>query len=111
MLSPDVANGTAAFLSENGRNKIQRFVVWVLLFIILLRFSFTWANTFAGTSLPRIGSIGFTAIFATFSILHAAGLLGWRRSLLFLLICFVASWCFETAGVATGLVYGAYHYG
>jgi len=56
------------------------------------------------------GSIGFTLMFTAFSVLHAASILGWRRSLAFLLVCAVVSWCFEEVGVSTGLVYGAYHY-
>jgi putative membrane protein len=68
-------------------------------------------NAFAGESLPVPGSIGFTLLFTAFSVLHAASLLGWRRSLAFLLVCAAVSWCFEEAGVGTGLVYGAYHYG
>jgi len=49
-------------------------------------------------------------MFTAFSVLHAASILGWRRSLAFLLVCAVVSWCFEEVGVSTGLVYGAYHY-
>jgi uncharacterized membrane protein len=109
MLEMDVSGEAAPIRSRNSR--VQRLLVWLLLVIILLRYGFIWADTFAGASLPRIGSTGFTAIFAAFSILHAADLLGWRRAILFLFTCVTVSWCFEAAGVATGAVYGSYHYG
>jgi putative membrane protein len=91
-------------------DQVRRLLVWVLLGALLLRFAFAWADTFAGASLPRIGSSGFTLIFAAFSILHASDLLGWRRALIFLVACVVISWGFESVGVATGAVYGNYHY-
>ena len=103
MLETDVSREAAPIRSRNSRVQL----VWLLLVIILLRYGFIWADTFAGASLPRIGSTGFTAIFAAFSILRAADLLGWRRALLFLFTCVTVSWCFEAVGVATGAVYGS----
>jgi uncharacterized membrane protein len=85
--------------------------VWLLLLALLVRYLFIWADIFAGASLPHIGGIGFTMIFAAFSILHAGDMLGWRRAVAFLATCVVVSFCFESVGVATGLVYGPYHYG
>jgi uncharacterized membrane protein len=100
----------AAALGKSGVG-VLRPLVWLLLFALFLRYAFIWADTFAGASLPHIGGIGFTAIFAAFSILHAADMLGWRRAIAFLLTCVVVSFCFESVGVATGVVYGTYHYG
>lgn len=94
----------------SGAGRVRRLLVWLLLGAILLRYAFIWADAFAGASLPQIGNTGFTVIFAAFSILHASDLLGWRRALIFLGACVVISWGFETAGVATGAVYGNYHY-
>jgi putative membrane protein len=91
--------------------QVLRGLAWLLFVLLALRFAALWADAFAGTSLPFPGSIGFTLLFTAFSVLHAASLLGWRRSLAFLLVCAVVSWCFEEVGVSTGLVYGAYHYG
>lgn len=45
-----------------------------------------------------------------FALLHAAGRETWRRALLLLALVFVVSLLFESVGVATGLVYGPYHY-
>ena len=107
----DVPNSVTDARWKTRRFGAMRLLVWLLLLAILLRYGFMWADTFAGASLPRIGNIGFTAIFAAFSILHAADVLGWRRALVFLLVCVTVSWCFEAVGVATGMVYGSYHYG
>jgi len=52
----------------------------------------------------------FTLTLWLFSICHAAYTLGWRQALIFFAISAVVSWLFEQVGVATGLVYGPYHY-
>jgi putative membrane protein len=90
--------------------RVQRTIVWLLLAVIVLRYAFGWVDAFAGASLPRLGSIGFTAVFTAFSVLHAADVLGWRRALFFFFVCVVVSWCFEAVGVTTGMIYGHYHY-
>ncbi len=45
-----------------------------------------------------------------FAIDHSSTRLGWRRALLLLGLTFAVSLFFESVGVATGLVYGPYHY-
>jgi putative membrane protein len=45
-----------------------------------------------------------------FVLLHAGGSLGWRRSILLLALSTGISLAMESIGVATGLVYGPYHY-
>jgi putative membrane protein len=63
-------------------------------------------------ALPGVpGGIGMlTVILMLFSFFHATYTLGWRHNLTFFALSAVISWAFEQAGVATGLVYGAYHY-
>jgi putative membrane protein len=51
-----------------------------------------------------------TIVLMLFSLCHASYMLGARKALAFFLISAVVSWAFEQVGVATGLVYGAYHY-
>ncbi len=46
----------------------------------------------------------------SFALLHAGQSLGWRRAWLLLGLTFAVSLLFESVGVATGLIYGAYHY-
>ncbi len=73
------------------------------------------------TMLPLIGLVigsgpmGFmtpvtTLVGLTFALLHAGQRLGWRRALLLLGSVFLVSLAFESVGVATGWVYGPYHY-
>ena len=46
----------------------------------------------------------------TFALLHGSLRLGWRKALLLLGLTFGVSLLFESVGVATGWVYGPYHY-
>jgi uncharacterized membrane protein len=45
-----------------------------------------------------------------FALLHACQREGWKRAMLMLAFVFVVSLFFESVGVATGLIYGPYHY-
>lgn len=45
-----------------------------------------------------------------FSLLHASYMLGWRRALQFFALSAAISWGFEHSGVATGWIFGHYHY-
>jgi len=45
-----------------------------------------------------------------FALLHAGQREGWKRGLILLALVFAVSLTFESVGVATGLVYGPYHY-
>ncbi len=51
-----------------------------------------------------------TLVAMTFAVLHASQRIGWRRAVLLLALTFAVSLLFESVGVATGLVYGKYHY-
>jgi uncharacterized membrane protein len=51
-----------------------------------------------------------TTILALFSLTHAWYSIGGRLTLVFFGLSAVVSWAFEQVGVATGMVYGAYHY-
>ncbi len=60
-------------------------------------------------SLPLLTPF-LTLLAFTFAALHAAQRTGWKRMVLLLALCFGVSLLFESIGVATGLVYGPYHY-
>ena len=45
-----------------------------------------------------------------FCLYHGAFHLGWKRILLLAASCFIIALLMESVGVATGLVYGPYHY-
>ena len=63
-------------------------------------------------ALPVIpgGLNSLIVILLLFSLWHASIALGVRLTLAFFAITTVTSWIFEEIGVATGLVYGSYHY-
>jgi uncharacterized membrane protein len=56
------------------------------------------------------GFHGLTLFLVLFSFFHAWHALGWRHTLVFFALSAVISWGFEQVGVATGLIYGPYHY-
>ena len=58
-----------------------------------------------GILTPFITLAGFT-----FAVLHASQREGWKRALELLALVIVVSLAFESVGVATGLIYGPYHY-
>jgi hypothetical protein len=61
--------------------------------------------------LPAVGCVGLPTIsLMLFSLFHACYALGWRHTLVFFAISAVVSWGFEQVGVATGAIYGPYHY-
>lgn len=51
-----------------------------------------------------------TPLLLLFGLIHAAYLLGWRQALAFFVLSAGISWGFEQVGVATGWIYGGYHY-
>lgn len=62
-------------------------------------------------NLPTVGGVSLpTLALMLFSLFHAWYTLGWRHSLVFFAISAVVSWGFEQVGVATGAIYGPYHY-
>jgi uncharacterized membrane protein len=61
--------------------------------------------------LPAVGGVGLPTIsLMLFSLFHACYALGWRHAVVFFAIGAVVSWGFEQVGVATGAIYGPYHY-
>src|SRR5215213_5104871 len=60
-------------------------------------------------SLP-VTEAGVAMFVALFSLLHSLSTLGWRNTLALFGATIVIAWSFEQAGVATGLIYGVYHY-
>lgn len=56
------------------------------------------------------GLHGLTLFLMLASFFHAWYALGWRHLLIFFGLSAVVSWGFEQVGVATGLIYGPYHY-
>jgi len=83
------------------------------LFLAVLAYDGVSRRLFDGlVALPVIpgGLNGLVVILLLFSLWHASVALGVRLTLAFFAITTVTSWIFEEIGVATGLVYGSYHY-
>jgi len=83
------------------------------LFLALFVYDGMLRRLLAGlVALPVIpgGLNSLIVILLLFSLWHASVALGVRLTLAFFAITTVTSWIFEEIGVATGLVYGSYHY-
>jgi len=69
--------------------------------ILALVFDLPYTSLFT----PLLTSLAFV-----FAVLHASERMGWIHALLLLALTFAISLFFESVGVATGLIYGPYHY-
>ena len=67
-------------------------------------------SAFFGLHVSPLITILLTILGFTFALLHGAVTMGWRRILLLVALTFGISLAFESVGVATGLIYGPYHY-
>lgn len=94
---------------------MRRLNFWHTLAVVLLAIYFASIFFFAlrpllGWRIPVfLGPVSTLFVWA-FAILHAWRALGWRRALTFFVIAFVVGLALEAIGVATGWVYGGYHY-
>lgn len=91
-------------------SRAMSFTIRILLVLFILvsvyavmAFNFHLPFPLAMTPLNTL--LGFS-----FALLHASQRNGWKRALLLLGLTFVVSLTFESVGVATGLIYGPYHY-
>ena len=88
---------------------IKRITLGSLIFTLLgsifalcvLGFKIPWA-------IPLTPILTFSSFI--FSILHSSQIEGWIKTLFFVVLVVAAGLFFESLGVATGLVYGPYHY-
>ncbi len=78
----------------------------------LIAYAVVRALLFGIVRLPPIpgGLSGLTAILTLFSLCHAWYSVGGRLTAIFFALSAAISWALEEGGVATGLVYGGYHY-
>lgn len=61
---------------------------------------------------PLSGLIPVISILAPmgFILLHGQRQIGWTRLLVFFVIAFIVSWCYESLSIKTGFPFGHYHY-
>jgi putative membrane protein len=81
-----------------------------LLIIYALLTFYTLLSPFLGLPYHPLFTPLLTLLAFSFAILHASQNLGWKQMLLLLALTFGISLLFESVGVATGWVYGPYHY-
>ncbi|MCX6067324.1 MAG: carotenoid biosynthesis protein, partial [Chloroflexi bacterium] len=89
---------------------MRRNLTLILLIIFGLLVLITTLILAFGGQMPGIMTPITTLIGFSFALLHASQRLGWKNALLLLAFVFGVSLLFESVGVATGLVYGPYHY-
>ena len=87
-----------------------RRIVTIVQTVFILLTVYTTLNVFLGTAYNPLFTPLITVFAFTFAILHSAQRLGWKQTLAFVAVSFLVSLAFESVGVATGLVYGPYHY-
>jgi len=82
--------------------------------VLLILFALNTAYLCASVGTEHIPPVFFftlaTFLPFAFAVLHAGRRLGWKRMGLMLGVSFLVSLFFESVGVATGWVYGPYHY-
>jgi putative membrane protein len=105
---------TAFRLGPVGASRRGRILIWLSL-VLLCLFAYEGvlrALLLGIVRLPLLpgGLSSLTAIVAMCSLAHAWYSLGGRHTLAFFGLSAVISWAYEQVGVATGLVFGAYHY-
>ena len=88
---------------------IRRLTKLILIIYALLT-AYTLVNLFIGIPYHPFFTPLLTLLGFSFALLHGSQNLGWRRTLMLLVLTFTISLLFESVGVATGWVYGPYHY-
>ncbi len=85
-------------------------VLIVLLGLYALLTAYSVISVLSGGIPPYFVTPLTTLTGFAFALLHAAQRHGWKQALLMLAVVFAVSLAFESVGVATGWVYGPYHY-
>lgn len=87
-----------------------RRVTLILLIVYALITAYSILGRHLGIAPDRFVTPLVTLAGFAFALLHAGQREGWKRGLAMLALVFVVSLGFESVGVATGWVYGPYHY-
>jgi uncharacterized membrane protein len=86
--------------------KLTRLILAVFIALTI----YNLVSLYAGMPYQPFFTPLLTVLAFTFAIQHGSQNLGWKRTLLLLLLTFTISLLFECVGVATGKVYGGYYY-
>ena len=82
----------------------------LILIVYVLLTIYNLVSLYAGMPYQPFFTPLLTLLAFTFALQHGSQNLGWKRMLLLLVLTFAISLSFECVGVATGKVYGPYHY-
>jgi uncharacterized membrane protein len=82
----------------------------LILILFALLTIYNLVSLYAGVPYQPFFTPLLTVLAFTFAVQHGSQNLGWKRTLLLLLLTFGISLLFECVGVATGKVYGPYYY-
>ncbi len=80
--------------------------------LVVLLVVYALLNAYAALSWTHLSLLTplTTLVGFAFTLLHAGQRQGWKNAMLLLALTFGVSLLFESVGVATGLIYGSYHY-
>jgi len=82
----------------------------LILIIFVLLTIYNIVSMYAGVPYQPFFTPLLTLLAFTFAVQHGSQNLGWKHTLLLLVLTFAISLLFECVGVATGKVYGPYYY-
>jgi putative membrane protein len=88
---------------------LRKFTGWLLWLVLALSITAV-VDALAWKDVPAWLTPVNTVLTFAVGFLHAGQRHGWRRASLLLVVVFVVGITFESVGVATGKVYGPYHY-
>ena len=88
---------------------MRKLLIALLVIYTALTF-YTVLSFFVGVSFQPIFTPLLSVLAFSFAVIHGSLRMGWKKALLLLFLTFAVSLTFESLGVATGLVYGPYHY-
>lgn len=88
----------------------MRKLLTTLLIIYGLLTAYIVLSFFMGIAFQPIFTPLLSMLSFSFAIFHGSQRIGWKKAVLLLFLTFAVSLLFESLGVATGQVYGPYHY-
>ncbi len=95
----------------NTERLVERVLIVVLVILLFGHLMIALYHAFSGMHIAEhIPWISLGYIFTITSLIHGSYLLGWRRALVFFIICALISFTMEFVGEATGLIFGRYYY-
>ncbi len=89
---------------------LMRRITTLIFIVYAILTAYTLVSLYLGAPYHPIFTPILTLLAFVFALLHGSQHLDWRHTLLLLLLTFAVSLLFESVGVATGAIYGPYHY-